>query len=91
VFPSFQSGAVHHVPARKFGIAAATTQTNIRVAGTLGVAIAVAIVGGEAMTDAGDFDPLWWFLAALAVASAVGSWRIDTHRPLVEQVPAPLP
>ena len=91
VFPSFQSGAVHAVPSRKFGIAAATTQTNIRVAGTLGVAVAVALVGGMTTSDAGTFDPLWWMLTGLAVVSAVGSWRIDTRRPTVDTVPAPSP
>lgn len=85
VFPSFQSGAVHGVPARKFGIAAATTQTNSRVAGTLGVALAVALIGSATAGDADAFDPLWLALATLAVVSAAASWRVDTRRP------APLP
>ena len=32
-------------------------------------------VGG----DAAGFDRLWLFLAALAVVSAVASWRVDTR------------
>lgn len=79
VFPSFQSGAVHSVTATKFGIAAATTQTNSRVAGTLGVAIAVAIVGGATTGDPSSFDGLWLMLAGLAIVSAVASWRVDTR------------
>lgn len=95
VFPSFQSGAVHAVPSRKFGTAAATTQANVRVAGTLGVAVAVALVHGSAeataTADADSFRPLWLLLATLAVISAVGSWRIDTRRIGIDPVPAALP
>ena len=79
VFPSFQSGAVHGVPSAKFGAAAATTQTNSRVAGTLGVAGAVALVGGATTGDAPSFDRLWGALAVLALLSAVASWRVDTR------------
>lgn len=95
VFPSFQSGAVHAVPARKFGIAAATTQTNIRVAGTLGVAVAVALVHGTsentANAHASSFRSLWLLLAALAIVSAVGSWRIDTRAPTTTTTTVPAP
>ena len=79
VFPSFQSGAVHGVASAKFGIAAATTQTNSRIAGTFGVAVAVVLVGGATTGDAAAFDRLWLFLAALAVVSAAASWRVDTR------------
>ena len=88
VFPSFQSGAVHAVASAKFGIAAATTQTNSRIAGTLGVAVAVALVGGATTGDPADFDQLWLFLAALAVVSAAASWRVDTRAPSPGPSPA---
>ncbi len=89
VFPSFQSGAVHGVASAKFGIAAATTQTNSRIAGTFGVAVAVVLVGGATTGDAAAFDRLWLFLAALAVVSAIASWRVDT-RAVATAEPAPL-
>ena len=95
VFPTFQSAAVHAVPTRKFGIAAATTQTNIRVAGTLGVAVAVALVQGSTeatdSADASTFRSLWLLLAVLAIISALGSWRIDTRSTAADPLPAVLP
>ncbi|MCB1002647.1 MAG: MFS transporter [Acidimicrobiales bacterium] len=88
VFPSFQSGAVHAVASTKFGIAAATTQTNSRVAGTLGVAAAVALVGSATTDEAGSFDALWVLLAGLAVVSAAASWRVDTRARHPDVAPA---
>lgn len=90
VFPSFQSGAVHGVASAKFGTAAATTQTNSRVAGTLGVAVAVALVGGAAAGDASAFDSLWLMLGALALVSAVASWRVDTRAAAAAAAPRPV-
>ncbi len=40
---------------------------------------AVVLVGGATTGDAAGFDRLWLFLAALAVVSAVASWRVDTR------------
>jgi len=88
VFPSFQSGAVHGVASAKFGVAAATTQTNSRVAGTLGVAVAVVLVGGATTGDASSFDGLWVMLAGLALVSAVASWRVDTRAVAAGALPA---
>ncbi len=79
-FPAFQSAAVHGLPENRFGVVAAATQTTIRISGTLGIALAVALVGGfEAGDPVSDVDPLWWTLVALGVASAIASWPIDTR------------
>jgi MFS family permease len=81
VFPSFQSGAVHRVSEGEFAVAAATVQTNSRIAGTLGVAIAVVLVGAYVTGDpVDDFDGLWLLLAALGVVAAVVSLGIDTRQ-----------
>ncbi len=72
----------------KFGVAAATTQTNSRIAGTLGVAVAVVLVGGATTGDASSFDGLWVMLAGLALVSAVASWRVDTRPVAAGAAPA---
>ena len=82
VFPSFQSGAVHRVSSGEFAVAAATVQTNSRIAGTLGVAIAVVLVGTYVTGDpVEEFDRLWLLLAALGGAAAVVSFGVDTRQP----------
>jgi len=80
VFPAFQSAAVHGVAEARFGVAAAAVQTTVRLSGTLGVALAVALVGEVVAGDPiSDFDPLWWALAVLGVASAGVSWGLQTR------------
>jgi hypothetical protein len=83
VFPSFQSAAVHGVDLARFGVASAAVQTNTRIAATLGVAMAVALIGDvEAGDPARDFAPLFVLLVLLGLASAAVSAGIDT-RPAV--------
>jgi EmrB/QacA subfamily drug resistance transporter len=85
VFPNFQSAAVHGVPEARFGVAAAAIQTVVRLSGTLGIALAVVLVGGFVMGDpVADFDPLWWTLVGLGLVSAAASATLDTR-------PAPAP
>lgn len=80
VFPNFQSAAVFGVPEARFGVAAAAVQTVVRLSGTLGIALAVVLVGGFVAGDpVADFDPLWWSLAALGALSAVVSLGMDTR------------
>ena len=80
VFPSFQSAAVHGVAPDRFGVASATVQANIRIAATLGVAVAVAMIGGVEPGDpVSDFDPLFTLLVALGLVSAAVSTGIDTR------------
>lgn len=95
VFPSFQSAAVHGIEAGRFGVASATVQSNVRVAATFGVAAAVALIGGfEAGDPAGDFDPFFALLIALALASAAVSTGIHTRptpaAPLATAPPSPI-
>ena len=87
VFPSFQSAAVHGVPPDRFGVASATVQTNTRVAATLGVAVAVALIGGfDAGDPPGDFAGFFALLVVLGLASAAVSAGIDT-RPAASEGP----
>lgn len=80
VFPNFQSAAVHGVDQSRFGVAAAAIQTVVRLSGTIGIALAVVLVGGFVAGDpVSDFDPLWWSLVGLGVVSAVISLRLDTR------------
>jgi MFS family permease len=79
VYPSFQSAAVRNVPAERFGVAAAVVHTFSRTAATIAVAVGVALLGGyEAGDPISDFDPFFWLLAALGVATAAVSLGIDT-------------
>ncbi len=80
VFPNFQSAAVHGVDESRFGVAAAAIQTVVRLSGTIGIALAVVLVGGFVAGDpVADFDPLWWSLVLLGVLSAAVSLGIDTR------------
>ena len=82
VFPNFQSAAVHGVAEARFGVAAAAIQTVVRLSGTLGIALAVVLVGSVVAGDPiSDFDPLWWALVALGLVSAAVSLGIDTRTP----------
>ncbi|MEL7210551.1 MAG: MFS transporter, partial [Actinomycetota bacterium] len=68
VFPSFQSAAVHGVPSTSFGVASAAVQTNVRIAATLGVAAAVALLAETGPGSAvAEFDPLFVMLVGLAL------------------------
>jgi EmrB/QacA subfamily drug resistance transporter len=85
VFPAFQSAAVHGVAENRFGVVVAATQTVVRLSGTLGIALAVALIGGFVVGDpVDDFDALWWVLVGLGLVSAAVSWAIDT-RPSVDE------
>jgi EmrB/QacA subfamily drug resistance transporter len=80
VFANFQSAAVHGVEEARFGVAAAAIQTVVRLAGTLGIALAVVLVGEFVAGDpVADFDPLWSTLAVLGVLSAAVSATLDTR------------
>jgi EmrB/QacA subfamily drug resistance transporter len=84
VFPNFQSAAIHGVDESRFGVAAAAIQTVVRLSGTIGIALAVVLVGDFVAGDPiADFDPLWWALVALGAVSAVISLGIDTRAPHV--------
>jgi MFS family permease len=90
VFPNFQSAAVHGVDESRFGVAAAAIQTVVRLSGTIGIALAVVLVGGFVAGDpVSDFDPLWWSLVLLGVASAAVCLGIDT-RPAPHEPPTVL-
>jgi MFS family permease len=81
VFANFQSAAVHGVEESRFGVAAAAIQTVVRLSGTIGIALAVALVGSFVEGDpVSDFDVLWWTLALLGVLSAGVSATLDTRR-----------
>jgi hypothetical protein len=74
---------VHGVPEARFGVAAAAIQTVVRLSGTIGIALAVVLVGSVVAGDpVADFDPLWWTLVLLGVLSAAVSLGIDTRSPL---------
>lgn len=82
VYPSFQSAAVRHVPAERFGVATAIVHTFSRTASTIAVAVGVALLGGyEAGDPISQFDTFFWLLAGLGVLSAVVSLGIDTRQP----------
>jgi MFS family permease len=92
VFPNFQSAAVHGVEESRFGVAAAAIQTVVRLAGTLGIALAVVLVGGFVAGDpVVDFAPLWWTLVALGLVSAVVSLGLDTRPARDEALAPPVP
>jgi EmrB/QacA subfamily drug resistance transporter len=81
VYPSFQSAAVRHVPAERFGVASAVVHTNSRIAATIAVALSVVLVGGfEAGDPISDFDPFFFLLAGLGLLSALVSLGIDTRQ-----------
>jgi EmrB/QacA subfamily drug resistance transporter len=89
VFANFQSAAVHGVPESRFGVAAAATQTVVRLSGTLGIAVAVVLIGEFVAPDpVADFDVLWWTLVGLGVVSAAVSTTLDT-RPAADDVVVP--
>jgi EmrB/QacA subfamily drug resistance transporter len=91
VFPNFQSAAVHGVSESRFGVAAAAVQTVVRLSGTIGIAIAVVLVGGFVAGDpVDDVDPLWWTLAALGLVSAAISLTLDTRPSPAEPVVPPV-
>jgi EmrB/QacA subfamily drug resistance transporter len=81
VFANFQSAAVHGVEDARFGVAAAAIQTVVRLSGTIGIALAVVLVGSFVAGDpVSDFEVLWWTLALLGVLSAAVSATLDTRR-----------
>ena len=68
------------MPETRFGVAAAAIQTVVRLSGTLGIALAVVLVGSVVAGDpVADFDPLWWALVLLGLLSAAVSLGIDTR------------
>jgi len=92
VFPNFQSAAVHGVPEARFGVAAAAIQTVVRLSGTIGIALAVVLVGSVVAADpVADFDPLWWTLVLLGLLSAAVSLGIDTRSPVSHRVTTDAP
>src|SRR5690606_22156745 len=77
-YASFNSAAVHALPPDRYGAGGAVNLTINRVGGTLGVAIAVALLGSD--PDADTYQALWWLMFAASLLSALVTLRIDTRR-----------
>ena len=72
-FPILGAAAVSSLHAERFAVGSAVNQTARQVGGALGVAALVAILGSptsqvQALTS---FQHLWWFAAAMSVASGL--------------------
>jgi hypothetical protein len=76
-YASFNSAAVHALPADRYGAGSAMNLTINRVGGTIGVAVAVALLG--ASPDASSYKALWFVMFAGGLVSAVWSARLDTR------------
>lgn len=76
-YASFNSAAVHALPADRYGAGSAVNLTINRVGGTIGVAIAVALLG--AAPDASAYKALWIVMLAGGLVTAVWSARLDTR------------
>jgi NTE family protein len=78
-YTCFNSAAVAELPPDRFGAGSGVMQTVNRAAGSLGVALAVALVGES--TSAGRYDRLWWVMLTGGLVTAVISARLDTRPP----------
>jgi EmrB/QacA subfamily drug resistance transporter len=90
-YTCFNSAALADLPPERFGAGGGVMQTVNRTGGTLGVALAVALIGESA--TAARFDRLWWVMLVGGLATAVVSWKIDTRpaRPARPDGPAAAP
>jgi MFS family permease len=77
-YASFNSAAVHALPADRYGAGGAVNLTINRVGGTFGVAIAVALLGSD--PDASTYQSLWWLMFAASLLSAAVTLKLDTRR-----------
>lgn len=77
-YAAFNSAAVHALPPNRYGAGGAVNLTINRVGGTLGVAIAVAMLGAD--PDAGAYRALWILMLGAALLSALVAARLDTRR-----------
>ncbi len=77
-YACFSSAAVHALPPDRYGAGGAMNLTINRIGGTVGVAIAVAILGSSPRI--GTYRGMWIVMIVCALASAVGSAMIDTRR-----------
>ncbi|MCB0996045.1 MAG: MFS transporter [Acidimicrobiales bacterium] len=86
LFPGVNSAVAHGVDAARLGTAAAVVQTLIRIGGTLGAAIGVAVLGDDA-TDLADYRLMFSFIACGCVvvlgatAGLVRAQRVPAVRP----------
>lgn len=75
-FPGVNSAIAFGVPPGQLGLAAGTVQTVIRIGGAIGVAVGVAMLGG----DLDDYDLFFTVLAIVCgVAGLVASGMV-THK-----------
>jgi EmrB/QacA subfamily drug resistance transporter len=76
-YASFNSAAVHALPADRYGAGSAMNLTINRVGGTIGVAVAVALLGTA--PDASSYKALWFVMFAGGLVSGVWSARLHTR------------
>jgi EmrB/QacA subfamily drug resistance transporter len=77
-YANFNSAAVHALPPDRYGAGGAMNLTINRVGGTIGVAVAVALLGTD--PDIGTYRGLWVVMLVCAVITALGGAQIDTRR-----------
>ena len=75
-FPGVNSAIAFGVPPGQLGLAAGTVQTVIRIGGAVGVAVGVAMLGG----DLDDYDLFFTVLAIVCGAAALASLGMATHK-----------
>lgn len=76
-YASFNSAAVHALPPDRYGAGSAVNLTVNRIGGTLGVAIAVAVLGPS--PTASTYDRLWWIMAGAGLVTVWFSALIRTR------------
>jgi MFS family permease len=76
-YASFNSAAVHALPADRYGAGSAVNLTVNRIGGTLGVAIAVALLGLAPTSS--TYDRLWLVMIISGTITVVLSSLIDTR------------
>ncbi len=76
-YGSFNSAAVHGLPPERLGSGSGVNLTINRVAGTLGIALAVALSAGPATPRV--YDRLWTLMLVGGVVTVLCSSRIDTR------------
>jgi hypothetical protein len=69
-FPMLQSAGVRDVGPARFSVANASTRAALQLGTAVGIALLVAILGGEASTI-GDFRAAWTSIAIFATGTAL--------------------
>ena len=89
-FPVLGAAAVSSLPPDRFAVGSAVNQTARQVGGALGIALLAVLLGAASTGPAAlsHFRHLWWFAAAMAVASGLASLLLERPAP---RRPAPSP